>query len=107
MNVLTKEYLRLKSKSFISGFSINVLDIKCSISIIDKIITRKKIDEIYIYLCLSIDAIKESFVKSMDNINYCDLMLIRTCSTEALSSKYKLTSTLRTNSFIQEKPEVL
>jgi hypothetical protein len=64
---------------------------------------KKKIDEVYINFALSLDLVKDIIISSKDNIPFCDLSLLRTCSTDALNTKYKQLSTVKTSAFLYQK----
>jgi hypothetical protein len=102
-----KDYLRLRGKRFIGALSINSLSAKASIDLLQRVITKRKIDEVFINLALCLDILKETIVASKDNYPYCDLLMVRTCTTEATSSKYKLPSIgmVKSANFMREKNE--
>lgn len=49
-----KDYLRQRGKRFISALSINFISAKASIDLLQRVITKRKIDEIFIFLAISI-----------------------------------------------------
>lgn len=98
-----KWYIQAKFKRFVNAFSINSISAKTSIEIIQKIAIKKKIDEVYIHFALSLDLVKDTIISSKDNIIFCDLTLLRTCSIDALNTKYKQLSTVKTTAFLYQK----
>jgi hypothetical protein len=101
-----KPYISYITKKYISSLSINSTNIKSSIYLIDQVVARKKIDEIYMFLCLSIELQKKAIVLFEDNFQYCDLLITRNCSIEATSIKYKLVGAVKISNFLKDMKEL-
>lgn len=56
------------------------------------------------FFCLSIDLIKDIITQNKNtSVNVIDLAMVRNCSIEATSSKYKQVNAVRSMMFIKEK----
>lgn len=100
-----KDYIRSRAKRFISTFSVNCLSVKASFEIMQKIITKRKIDEIHIYFTLCIELLKDTIQANKENPLICDLMLVRNCSFDAINNKYKVASSVKTLLFMQKRED--
>lgn len=89
------------SPKYLSSLSINIAHTNSSIYLIDKIITRRKIDEVYIFFCLSIDLIKDTIIKGKEDMSMCNLLLARNCSPNAVSIKYRQINNVKSSAYMK------
>ena len=96
-----RSYVKFIGNKFVSSFSINIAHISSSIYLIEKVITRKKIDELYIFFTLSLDVIKEQIVKEKYSNKYHNLLFVRLCTPNSTSGKYRQAASVKSSFFIK------
>ena len=96
-----REYIKHIGSRYTASFSVNYAHINSTFYVIDRIITRRKIDEVYIFLALSVDAIKDMIINGKGDNSVSNLLLVRHCSPNTVSSKYRHIASVDSSAFMK------
>ena len=69
---------------------------------IDKVVHRRKIEEVFMYLALSIDVLRDRIVAGTGDNSIYSLYLVRYCSPNSVSSKYRQIASLDSSQYIKQ-----
>jgi hypothetical protein len=97
------EYIKYVGLKYVSSLSVNYAHINSSIYVIDKIINRRKIEEIHMFFVLSVEVIKEYIQQGRGDYSVYDLYLVRYCNPNQVSIKRRQLSSVNRAPFMKEE----
>lgn len=98
-----REFMNQIVLRFTASLSVNHVQVNSSVYLMDKIISRRKIDEVAMFLVLSVDVIKDTIINGKNNHLAHNLLLVRHCSPNSISYKYRQLTSVNSSAFMKRE----